>query len=204
MGMQPVIDAAVVSENPFIGRIVAEACKAFGVSIVCNTSTLDEFEEVEVTFDPDVLIVALNANKTKQLQWIVDHRLKEGAHNPFRPIIAVSASGNIKTIRASIAAGVNEFVVLPISAVRLSRAIASAMNAKRQFIRTNRYFGPCRRRLNDTQYEGPDRRKAASAQDTARAAGVNQAPARQADDRGHACGVDVEGTQSAVRPVAKA
>jgi response regulator RpfG family c-di-GMP phosphodiesterase len=52
-----------------------------------------------------------------------------------------------------------EFLAKPVSAKVLHRRISAIIEAPRNFIRTDAYFGPDRRRRHDPNFVGPKRRK---------------------------------------------
>ena len=55
-------------------------------------------------------------------------------------------------------AGVNEFVVKPITAKAVLDRINAVILRPRAFIKAEHYVGPCRRRRDLADYEGPFRR----------------------------------------------
>jgi two-component system chemotaxis response regulator CheY len=55
-------------------------------------------------------------------------------------------------------AGINEFLVKPITANSLFSRIAKIVEQPRAFVRCESYFGPDRRRRNIESYAGPWRR----------------------------------------------
>src|SRR3546814_14910570 len=57
------------------------------------------------------------------------------------------------------AAGVTEFLVKPFSAKTMARRITVVVENPRQFVRTDEFFGPDRRRHVISNYTGQERRK---------------------------------------------
>jgi DNA-binding response OmpR family regulator len=55
-------------------------------------------------------------------------------------------------------AGINEILIKPISATQLYQRIKSVIDMPRQFVESDGYFGPDRRRRRYPSYTGPDRR----------------------------------------------
>ncbi len=56
-------------------------------------------------------------------------------------------------------AGVNEFIVKPVTAQAIISRMNMLISKPRPFIRSEDYFGPDRRRRTLADYEGPFRRK---------------------------------------------
>ncbi len=54
-------------------------------------------------------------------------------------------------------AGVNEFIAKPVSVKTMMSRLVAVIEHPRPYVRTNSYFGPCRRRRGE-EYRGPERR----------------------------------------------
>ena len=89
------------------------------------------------------------------------HKLRRGADspNPFLPIIMVTGYSEAALVAEARDAGVNEFLIKPISAKSLVGRITSVVSAPRPFVRSEDYFGPDRRRRL-LPFVGKDRRQA--------------------------------------------
>ena len=86
-------------------------------------------------------------------------RTSENSVNPFVPVILMSAYADRHTVMQARDAGVNEFLVKPLSARALHQRIVSVVLNPRSFIKTGQYFGPDRRRIGSADYEGLEKRK---------------------------------------------
>jgi hypothetical protein len=73
----------------------------------------------------------------------------------------VSTNTTRRLIQAARDAGTTEPLAKPVSAKALYRRISWIIEAPRNFIRTDAYFGPGRRRRHDLNYDGPKRRRLA-------------------------------------------
>jgi DNA-binding response OmpR family regulator len=62
-------------------------------------------------------------------------------------------------VEAARDAGVSEFCAKPVTAAELLRKIAAVIDHPRSFIRSDDYVGPDRRRRDDPEFRGPERRK---------------------------------------------
>jgi two-component system chemotaxis response regulator CheY len=80
--------------------------------------------------------------------------------NKFVPVIMITGYSAWSRVEEARDAGVTEFLVKPFTAHDLARRIAHVINAPRDFIDTDGFFGPDRRRRreSDAQYNGPLRR----------------------------------------------
>jgi len=87
-------------------------------------------------------------------------RDEETSPNPFIPIILLTAHTERTRVEEARDAGVTEVLTKPVSAKALYEHIVSIIERPRQFVRTDTYFGPDRRRRADPNYDGPERRQA--------------------------------------------
>jgi CheY-like chemotaxis protein len=79
--------------------------------------------------------------------------------NKMAPIIMITGYSAWPRVEAARDAGVTEFLVKPFSANDVARRISHVINNPRDFVETDNYFGPDRRRRADTCYDGPMRRE---------------------------------------------
>ena len=61
-------------------------------------------------------------------------------------------------------AGVTELIVKPVTASAVISRLGAVIYHPRQFVRTDDYFGPCRRRKAMADYSGPERRRQGEAE----------------------------------------
>lgn len=80
--------------------------------------------------------------------------------NRLAPVILITGYSAWPRVEEARDAGVTEFLVKPFTAHDLARRIAHVINAPRDFIDTQDFFGPDRRRRKaaDAGYTGPHRR----------------------------------------------
>jgi DNA-binding response OmpR family regulator len=88
-------------------------------------------------------------------------RIRFGPEGPLvrLPIIMVTAHSERTLVREAINAGVDEFLVKPVSAADVASKINAVFERRRTFIVSPNYIGPDRRRRNDPEYSGPRRRE---------------------------------------------
>jgi len=79
--------------------------------------------------------------------------------NQFVPVILVTGFSEKRRVIQARDAGVTEFLVKPFNARDLYRRIAQIIERPRQFVRSEDFFGPDRRRKRKTAYTGPMRRE---------------------------------------------
>lgn len=78
--------------------------------------------------------------------------------NPFIPVIMMTGPTMSSTVRYARDAGVNEILMKPIVTEELCRRMIEIIERPRNFVTSEKYRGPCRRR-KQIPFEGEDRRK---------------------------------------------
>jgi len=88
-------------------------------------------------------------------------QVRKNSMSPNRMVPIILITGYSAWIRVEEArdAGVTEFLVKPFTANDLARRIAHVINKPRDFIETQDFFGPDRRRRRDPNFKGPFRRE---------------------------------------------
>lgn len=78
--------------------------------------------------------------------------------NQYVPVILMTGFSERRRVMQARDVGVTEFLVKPFNARDLYRRIAQIIEKPRQFVRSEDFFGPDRRRKRDDEYKGPERR----------------------------------------------
>ena len=71
----------------------------------------------------------------------------------------LTAHSEKNRVEAARDAGASEFCAKPVTAAEMLRKVAAVIDRPRPFIRTESYFGPDRRRRDDPNFRGEERRK---------------------------------------------
>lgn len=78
--------------------------------------------------------------------------------NPFTPIIMMTGFSSRMRVMKARDHGITEFLVKPFTAKDLYSRVFQIIERPRQFVSTEEFFGPDRRRKKVKDYEGPRRR----------------------------------------------
>lgn len=78
--------------------------------------------------------------------------------NRMVPIVLITGYSAWPRVEEARNVGVTEFLVKPFTANDLARRIAHVINSPRDFIETQDFFGPDRRRRKDPRFKGPFKR----------------------------------------------
>src|SRR3546814_550208 len=142
----------IVDDNEFMRTLMRRLLYALGARDIVESSGAREAFERLRTFAADLAFVDLMMVPTDGIELArLIRRSPDSAHRRL-PIIMVSGQADLQRVQEARDAGVNEFLVKPVSAQTLLDRIGAVLLTKRQFIDIPSYFGPDRRRRQDPNY----------------------------------------------------
>lgn len=150
----------VIDDNAFMRRLIRGLLFGFGVREVYEAEDGASGLDSILAYKPDVLIMDWEMPILDGIEVTRLVRQQDASSNPFLPIILVTGYSEKARVIQARDAGVNEFLVKPISAKRLYERILSVIVHPRPYIKTRSYFGPDRRRFLMENYAGKERRHA--------------------------------------------
>lgn len=148
----------VADDNAHMRRIVRTLLRAFGSREIYESEDGASGLEAVEAYSPDILISDIKMPIFDGIELTRMIRNPDGCKHPFLPIIILTAYSEKKHVIAARDAGATEFLCKPVSAMALYRRIQNVVAKPRDFIRTNSYFGPDRRRYINPNYSGIERR----------------------------------------------
>jgi CheY-like chemotaxis protein len=147
----------VVDDNQHMRKLVTAILQAFGVTLITEASNgmraLEAMKE-----NPDVVILDWMMDEMNGIEFTKTVRTSADSPNPYVPIIMLTGHTSADCVQQARDAGVNEFLAKPVSVKAMLARLTSVIEHPRPFVRTNLYFGPCRRRRHSEDYDGPERR----------------------------------------------
>lgn len=148
------IKVLIVEDNAPMLEICRSLLMAFGVKDVFGThSGMDGFQ-VFCKEKPDLVIADWMMEPTSGIFLTEQIRHNTLSPNKFAPIILMTGFSEKKRVIEARDAGVTEFLVKPFSARDLYKRVAQIIERPRQFVRTEEFFGPDRRRKVDQNFSG--------------------------------------------------
>lgn len=108
----------------------------------------------------DIILTDWLMKPTDGIEFTRNVRTNALSPNRMVPIILITGYSAWKRVEEARDKGVTEFLVKPFTANDLARRLMHVINKPRDFIQTQDFFGPDRRRRIDPNYQGPFRRKA--------------------------------------------
>ncbi len=142
-----------------VGAMLRMALRGAGLRTILMVSSPEETVHVITDKDPDLMLVHVGLDEADSGLRIVRFiRRWDGSPKPRIPIVAVSPRRDLTSVNAVLQAGVHEFTLFPASTEELQRKMMAAVQVEREFIVSEAYVGPSRRRMTDPEYRGPARR----------------------------------------------
>lgn len=152
----------VVDDNVHMRKLLSTIMRAFGANFVDEAPDGMLGWEKLRSVNPDIVFLDWVMPGMNGLEFAKRVRTSPDSPNPFTPIIMLTGHTQVEHVRQARDAGVTEFLAKPISAKGVLARMTSVIECPRSFVRTDFYFGPCRRRRSNEEYHGPERRAAGS------------------------------------------
>jgi two-component system, chemotaxis family, chemotaxis protein CheY len=153
------ITVLIVDDNTHMRSIIKELLRAVGIQDIKEAADpVDAFELIK-TIPIDLVLVDFSMPIIDGVEFTQMVRTSSDSPNPYLPIVMITGHSERSRVSSARDAGVNEFLVKPVTAKSLMERISSVVNHPRSFIKGGNYFGPDRRRRKDSNFSGPWRRK---------------------------------------------
>lgn len=148
----------VVDNNPHMRKIVVTILQAFGITQVFEASDGEKSWRIVKDNNPDIVILDCVLDGMSGIELTRTIRRSPDSPNPFMPVIMLTGHTKLDHVREARDAGISEFLAKPVSVKAILTRLTAVVEHPRPFVRTKAYFGPCRRRRNTAEYQGPERR----------------------------------------------
>ncbi|WP_237154870.1 response regulator [Oryzibacter oryziterrae] len=154
----------IVDDNIKFIQLIRGMLRDFGFTLLHDFSDAREAFLFATRTHVDLIITDLMMTPMNGFQLAERLRHADVVVNRVVPILLLTGHAGRNNIQRAISSGIDEVLVKPISARHLHDRLLSVFDRPRVYIKTpSGYFGPDRRRRNDPNYKGPERRKADSA-----------------------------------------
>jgi CheY-like chemotaxis protein len=148
----------VVDDNQHMRKLIIAVLQAVGVRDLFEAPDGEHAWAHLRESNPDVIILDWQMTGMTGLEFIRLLRNSPRSPNVFVPVIMLTGHTHLDHVRQARDAGVNEFLAKPVSVKAILSRLVNVIEHPRPYIRTQYYFGPCRRRRSVTVYTGPERR----------------------------------------------
>jgi len=154
------ITVLIVDSQPAMVEMIKGVLQMFGVQKI-HTCTegkkgLRSFER----YVPDLMIIDWDLDDIDGIEFT--KTVRKNPRNPYAPIIFMTAFSSEKRVTRARDSGITEFLRKPFTAQSLYKRIEAIVEKPRPFVRAPDFFGPDRRRKGDEDFEGGDKRDAAT------------------------------------------
>lgn len=148
----------ILEDNHHMSMIMRTLLHGVGIRDIVEARDAATAFQMLRQFPPDIAFVDYQLGDLDGLEFARLVRTGQDSTTPYLPIILVTAHAERSRVKEAIDAGVNEFIVKPVSTQALISRLKAVIERPRPFVRTTNYFGPDRRRRVDPSYIGPWRR----------------------------------------------
>jgi CheY-like chemotaxis protein len=148
----------VVDDNQHMRKLVVAILQAFGVRELFEAPDGEYAWKHLRDSNPDVILLDWQMTGMTGLEFVRLVRNSPKSFNVFVPIIMLTGHTHIDHVRQARDAGANEFLAKPVTVKGILSRLLAVIEHPRPFVRTQTYFGPCRRRRSLVKYTGPERR----------------------------------------------
>lgn len=152
------LNILVVDHSQEMRQLIRDMLSRMGIRRVSEARAVEPALEIIEENPIHVVLVDWDLEPDTGLAAVQALRDREKSPNPFVPIVMLTGVADKDRVLRSRDAGVNEFLLKPLSSKMLFDRINAAVNASRTFVEAQQYFGPDRRRKAGGPYKGPERR----------------------------------------------
>ena len=138
--------------------VIVSVLDAFGIGTIHEASNGERGYELFQRHNPDIIITDWLMEPVDGLELIRMIRLNKESVNRLVPIIMMTGYSAMQRVTIARDLGTTEFLTKPFTGRDLAKRINLIINRPRDFVETDIFFGPNRRRKNGEGYEGPRRR----------------------------------------------
>jgi two-component system, chemotaxis family, chemotaxis protein CheY len=152
------LKALIVEDNGHMRTLLRELMHSVGIREISEAPNGETALRVMSERKCDLILSDMAMAPMDGIAFTRHLRTSETSPNRFVPIIMVTGHTEKHRVEAARDAGVTEFLAKPITPHNLYSRITEIVERPRAFVRTENYFGPCRRRKHLESYSGPWRR----------------------------------------------
>ncbi len=154
------LNMLVVEDTQPMQKLLVSVLEALGIKNVQTTTNGQDAFRMFCQNHHDIVLSDWSMEPIDGIELTRMIRKNKLSPNKLVPVILITGYSAWPRVEEARDAGVTEFLVKPFTAHDLARRITHVINKPRDFIETQDFFGPDRRRRRDTEngYRGPYRR----------------------------------------------
>jgi two-component system, chemotaxis family, chemotaxis protein CheY len=152
------ISILVVEDLQPMRSLIVSVLDAFGVGTIYEAPHGERGFEYFQKYNPDLVVTDWLMEPVDGLELVNMIRNHKESVNRLVPIIVMTGYSAAQRVIAARDLGATEFLTKPFMGRDLAKRINLIINRPRDFIETDNFFGPSRRRKINNNYSGPRRR----------------------------------------------
>ncbi|MFN3701310.1 MAG: response regulator [Alphaproteobacteria bacterium] len=153
------VKVLIVEDNQPMLELAKSILLTFGIQNVYTARNGEEGFRLFCDTNPDLVVADWMMKPMDGISLTRRIRNDPKSPNQYVPIILMTGFSEKRRVIQARDAGVTEFLVKPFNARDLYRRISQVIERPRQFVRSEDFFGPDRRRKTAVEYTGPSRRE---------------------------------------------
>lgn len=155
----------LVEDNQYVRNTLEDLLRHFKFGRIATAENgqdaIDYLKSMKMghSVGPDMIIsdlVMAPINGLLLLRWV---RAAKESPNRMVPFVMLSGAADVEYVNSSRELGVTEFLAKPFSATSVYERVLEVIDYPRQFVTTQKYFGPDRRRKLDGAARNEERRE---------------------------------------------
>ena len=159
--------AFIVDDNDNMRTLLRRLLNTLDVRMIFEFSDGQAALDAMPLVQPDFVLSDLSMVPMDGVSFAQAMRRSQIEQIRVMPIIMITGHTERRRIEAARDCGINEILAKPVTPASLFQRLEEIIVRPRPFIRSESYFGPCRRRQRNPYYVGPLRRATDNAQDSA-------------------------------------
>jgi CheY-like chemotaxis protein len=152
------ISVLIVEDNAPMLELAKSLIMTFGVEEVFTARNGEDGFKIFCQANPDLVIADWMMKPTDGISLTRRIRNDPASVNPYVPVVLMTGFSERRRVLQARDAGVTEFLVKPFNARDLYKRIYQIIERPRQFVRSEDFFGPDRRRKKANNFMGPYKR----------------------------------------------
>lgn len=154
------VNVLIIDDSRYARSFIKSALHSFGVRNIAEAGDGPAGIEILLAQKIDLVLVDYDMEPMDGVGFT--RLVRGGSEAPFRdvPIVMISGMAEMEKVVEARNAGVNEFLVKPVSTDSLFRRVRNCLVNPRPFVVSEDYTGPCRRTVLRTLPDTQDRRVA--------------------------------------------
>lgn len=152
------LSVLVVEDTPPMRKLIVSVLESLGVGKLYEADSGESGYDAFCRHRPDIVIADWHMLPRSGIELTKEIRNNPLSPDRMAPVILVTGYSALSRVAEARDAGVTEFLVKPFSANDLAKRLAYVINKPRDYIDAQAYFGPDRRRRENPDFPGPERR----------------------------------------------